>query len=694
MNRGYFITGTDTDAGKTAVAAAVLCQLRRSGLDAVPMKPVQTGCTADAAGCWRSPDVDFCLAMAGLPDPAPAEYEQLVPCHFPLPASPHLAAAHAGGRVDVARIVAAHRELQARHGAVVAEGAGGVLVPLDDGGLTMLDLMRALGLPVLLAARPGLGTINHTLLSLNALREAGLTVAGIVFCATTPQEPGAIEADNLRTVARLGGVPVLGVLPHLPDWRPGGRPAPAVFREGMALPELPLPGPVDDAATRAAALWELDRTSLWHPFTPHSALAGEPFPILARGAGIYLYDLEGRRYLDAVSSWWAANLGHCHPRLTAAIRGQAGRLQHSILGRLSHPPAAELAARLVRLFPDPRRRVFFAGDGACAVEAALRVAVQHWHNLGRPGKCRLAAFHGDYHGDTTGAAAVGYAPEFHAAIRPLLFPVVQLPFPDCAACPRRPAGAAIPCRDCAAPCLAATEAVLAEQADELAAVIVEPHCQGAAGMRLYPPAALARLAAACRRHDILLIADEVALGFGRTGRMFSFEHAGIDPDLVCLGKGLSGGTLPMSALVVREAVFDSFGDQPADHTFYHGHTFAGNPVAAAAALACLDVYRDEAIVDRAARLGAVLAEALAPAAATGAIRHLRCFGMIAAGDLEPDAAGTPAAARAQRVRRRLLEQGILVRPLGGTLYLMPPLIIGEPELRALAGAFVAALQAE
>ncbi len=705
---GFFITGTDTDAGKTVAAAAVLCALRAAGVDAVPMKPVQTGCEK---GDLRSPDVDFCLRMAGMPEPDAAEYARMVPFRYALPASPHLAA-RGGEPVAIGKIVAAFRDLRSAHDAVVVEGAGGVLVPLNDNGETMLDLMRALGLPVILVSRPGLGTINHTLLSLRELRGAGLEVAGVLFCDSTGKPWSGLEQDNVETVRRLGGVPVIGCVPFVAELKN------AEFRTQNAEVETQnserrtqnaeqkknkntgtsnaeqqtrdvLAGALAEwtAAlqretrntqheTLAAELWALDKSSLWHPFTKHSALAGEPFPIMERGEGIWLYDVLGRKYLDAVSSWWAANLGHSHPRLVSAIRRQAGELQHSILGNLSHRPAIELASRLVRLFPDPRRRVFFAGDGACAVEASLRIAVQHWHNLGRGEKHRIASFHEGYHGDTLGAVSVGYSPDFHKPYKPLLFPVVQMPLPDTEAN------------------LAEAERQLEAHAGELAALVVEPHCQGAAGMRFYPPAHLKRLADCCRKLGILLVVDEVAVGFGRTGRMFSFEHAGIDPDIVCLGKGLSGGTLPMSASVVKEEIFLSFGDKPADHTFYHGHTFAGNPLAAAAALECLKIYEEDGIVARAAVLGGVLAEELAALRALASVRNVRTLGMIAAFELAPAADGSSPAERAQRIRKRLLAEGIIVRPLGGTLYLMPPLVIGEAELRGVCRALCAAVAAE
>ncbi len=428
--------------------------------------------------------------------------------------------------------------------------------------------------------------------------------------------------------------------------------------------------------------WDLDRTSLWHPYTRHSALKGEPFPIITRGEGAYLFDSEQRRYIDAIASWWACNLGHSHPRLIEAITRQAKELQHSILGNLTHPRAIELADRLVRLFPDRRRRVLFASDGASAVEAALRVAVQYRHNLGEHGKCRFVALEGGYHGDTIGAMSVGYLPSFHEPYRSMLFPVHQAEAPCCYA----------PClygkapRACDTECFSSMERIVEEHAGELAGVIVEPLCQGAAGMRIYPAAYLTRLGELCRKHEILLIVDEIAMGFGRTGKMFAFEHAGIDPDIVCLGKSLSGGYLPISATVVREEIFEAFSDEPEDHTFYHGHTFAGNPIASAAAIECLEIYEDERIVERANRLGQILAGELQAFESIPGVTNVRSLGMVGAFDLADLPGGESGAGRAQRLRHTLTRRGILLRPLGSTVYLMPPLIVEEEVLREVVQA--------
>lgn len=414
---------------------------------------------------------------------------------------------------------------------------------------------------------------------------------------------------------------------------------------------------------------------IWHPYTRRSA-EDEGLPVIVRGEGIYLFDEDGRRYVDAISSWWACALGHGHPRIVAAIRRQAGDLQHSILGNLSHPPARELARKLSDL-TGGNRHVHFASDGASAVEAALKIAVQYWDNRGLEGRHRFLSFTDPYHGDTLGAVSVGYMERFHRPFRPLLFPVHRVPAPDCTFCRRGRNRAA-----CAQPCFEPMSKAIADHANQLAAVVVEPLCQGAAGMHMYAPAYLASLAECCRAHDVLLIVDEIATGFCKTGRMFAYEHAGIRPDIVCVGKAVTAGALPLSAAIVDDRIYETFDDTRRDGTFYHGHTFAGNPIAAAAALEALAIYEEEDLANRAAHLGTVLEEGLASLAALPHVEDVRCLGMI--GAVEFDAAET-----AGGIAHALRDDGILVRPLGAVLYLILPLIVEEEELRSVARAFVA-----
>jgi len=418
---------------------------------------------------------------------------------------------------------------------------------------------------------------------------------------------------------------------------------------------------------------KIDRCFLWHPYSSHSVIQKNNFPVIVRGKGPYLFDCEGKRYFDAISSWWCCNLGHNHPRLVKAIKTQAGKLQHSILGNMSHPPAIELAEKIGKLFADNNRRVFFSSDGASSIEAAIKIAVQYWHNIGKPNRCRLVSLEHAYHGDTLGAVSAGFLPQFHRQFKPLTFPVHRAAAPDCSNCLQSGTGNSCNCQ-----CFESMQRTVEKHHDKIAAVIVEPLCQCAAGMRIYPPAYLKKLAQLCRSYDILLIADEIAVGFGRTGTMFAFEQAGIDPDIVCLGKGLSGGYLPISAAVVKERIYATFRDLPVDHTFYHGHTFAGNPIACAVALEVLKIYGEENIIEEARRKGKMMKKKMAELRFLKGINNVRGLGMIAAFDMDN-------AAKAPIIKTAMFKAGALIRPLGNTIYLMPPLITSDDLLAKTIG---------
>lgn len=431
---------------------------------------------------------------------------------------------------------------------------------------------------------------------------------------------------------------------------------------------------------------KIDRHYLWHPYSSHSAIQKTGFPVIARGKGPYLFDVEGKKYFDAISSWWCCNLGHGHPRLVAAIKDQAGRLQHSILGNMSHLPAIELAEKLAGLFPDNKRRVFFASDGSSAVEAALKIAFQYWHNLGKLKRRRLVSLENAYHGDTLGAVSAGFLPHFHRSFKPLTFPVLRAGSPFCAHCARGRSPDTCRCE-----CFQSMRDLIERHHEEIAAVIVEPLCQCAAGMRMYAPAYLKLLAETCREHDIILIADEIAVGFGRTGKMFAFEQAGIDPDIVCIGKSLSGGYLPISATIVKEKIYAAFADsRRRDNTFYHGHTFAGNPIAAAAAIEVLKIYEDEKILAQTRRKSKIMANLIARLRLINGVRNVHCLGMIAAVELLPN--NTNGSAQAQAIKKRLWKQGVLIRPLGNVVYLMPPLITPEKIITEAVDLLAKAIQ--
>ena len=433
------------------------------------------------------------------------------------------------------------------------------------------------------------------------------------------------------------------------------------------------------------ALRDRDYRHLWHPYTNIDRYERGPWRCITRAEGVYLYDDGGTPKLDGIASWWCVALGHSHPRLLAAIQQQAAQLQHSILGNLAHAPAIELAARLAAIAPGPLNHVYFAADGSSATEAALKIAIQYWTNRGERGRTRFLCLEDGYHGDTLGAMGVGFVPHFHAPYAPVVAEAVRLPVPHagcaCGECASRDA--------CLNRCMQAADQLFAAHAHEAAALIVEPLCQGAAGVRIYPAEYLRHLRQLCDRHNVLLIADEIAVGLGRTGDWFACSSAGVAPDLLCIGKALTGGYLPMSACIATGAIYDTFRDGPngEDHTFYDGHTFCGNPICAAAALAALDEFEAAGLLARARVIGERLADAFAELATHPAVAHSACLGAIGMVSMADGAEAARAAAH------HAWDHGLYIRPLGASLYLWPPLIATDDELAAMRAGFRAALDA-
>ncbi|MBN1257421.1 MAG: adenosylmethionine--8-amino-7-oxononanoate transaminase [Planctomycetes bacterium] len=429
-----------------------------------------------------------------------------------------------------------------------------------------------------------------------------------------------------------------------------------------------------------------DRKHLWHPYTEITAFEGAQFPIIERADGVYLYEVGGRKLLDGISSWWCVNLGHNHPRLVGAIWEQAAKLQHSILGGMSHPSAIRLAEQLAEIAPGELTHVYYAGDGSSATEAALKIAIQYWKNLDVAGRTRFISLEDGYHGDTLGAVGVGYVEQFHKDFTELLPPATRAPSPHCADCPcGKVAG------ECEVDCFTGMEELIRKYHRVTAAIIVEPLCQGAAGIRIYPEEYLRRLRRLCDEFDLLLIADEIAVGFGRTGKMFACERAGLVPDMMTIGKGLTGGYLPMSAVMLTDKIYNTFRrDGERIRTFYHGHTFCGNPITSELASAAISVYQDEDIINNSQPRSKQLEAALRRLAEPLQNSTVLTLGMIGVIELSPADGGS---ARATRIAAKALEAGLFIRPLGPAVYLWPPLTITESELddmlAILKDAFIA-----
>lgn len=435
-----------------------------------------------------------------------------------------------------------------------------------------------------------------------------------------------------------------------------------------------------------------DRDHVWHAFTQMAEY--EPL-IFTAGEGCTLVDIDGRSYLDGVSSLWCNVHGHRHPRLDAALREQLDRVAHTTLLGASNPTTIRLARRLVELAPEGLNRVFFSDNGATAVEVALKMAFQYWRQRPdpRPRKTCYLAFEDAYHGDTLGSVSVGGVARFHQMFGPLLFETVRAPAPNTY---RRPPG--VTRENALAHYLEQFERVLAAEHERLAAVVIEPLVQAAAGMLMHPAGFLRGVRELTQKYDVLLIADEVAVGFGRTGRMFACEHEGVRPDFLCLAKGITGGYLPLAATMTHDAIWQAFlGSYAESKTFYHGHTYGGNPLGAAVALASLDVFEEERVLEGLPPKTERLAEHLTRIAELPHVGDVRQRGLIAGIELVRDRATAEPfpweEKRGIRVCEHARQQGVFIRPLGNVVVLMPPLAIGLEQLDRIAQAAEAGIVA-
>jgi adenosylmethionine-8-amino-7-oxononanoate aminotransferase len=424
--------------------------------------------------------------------------------------------------------------------------------------------------------------------------------------------------------------------------------------------------------------------AVWHPCTQMKQHERTPLVPVARAEGAYLYDFDGHRYLDGVSSWWVNLFGHSHPAIRAAIADQLATLDHVMLAGFTHAPAIELAERLKAVAPGRLGHAFFASDGASATEIALKMAFHYWVNRGVRGKLRFVALEGGYHGETAGALGVTDVPLFRDAYGPLVRGALVAPFP--ARGPKDHHFLGVQGAQAAADAL---QRLLDERHAEIAALIVEPLVQGASGMRFYHPEYLRRARELCTRYGVLLIADEIMTGFGRTGTLFACEQAGIAPDLLCLSKGITGGTLPLSCVLASDAVYEAFYDDELARGFLHSHSYTGNPLACRAACAVLDIFEREGVIAANEAKAARFFEIAQPLAHHPRVRDFRHLGMIWAFE-----AATLAPGFALRAFERALRMGVLLRPIGSTVYLMPPYVIDDEGFAQLVRAAIAIAEME
>ena len=660
------------------------------------MKPVATGC-ARRHGRLVSEDAELLMRAAGVDDPV----NLVCPYRFEPPVAPWVAqnviasppkadetisttgsgqATQSSDEISLDQIEECFLKLAQRHDLMLVEGIGGLLVPLDA-RRTVADLARRLRLPVLVIARAGLGTINHTLLTLEAARSNGLEVAGVVFNQRS-SKPSLAERTNPQIIRRLGGVPVLGVVPRILRPTPI-RVAPHLKTSVLLKQIRSRPARLRNRQKR---LSRLDRGRIWHPFTQMADWEKQEPLMIESGDGVYLTDTQGKRYLDGVSSLWVNLHGHGHPALTQALREQMGKLAHSTLLGAANVPSTELAEELLQVAPKNLARVFYSDSGSTAVEIALKMAFQYCRQNEQPKRRRFVHFVNAYHGDTVGSVSVGGIDLFHKVYGPLLFKGFKVPAPY----PYR----GVSSKDS----LDALNKVLKAHHREIAAVVVEPLVQGASGMILQPPGWLKSVERLCRRFQIFLIADEVAVGFGRTGKMFACEWEKVQPDFLCVAKGLTGGTLPLAATLTTDRVYRGFlGSHESLRTFFHGHSYTGNPLACAVALENLRIFRRERVLQRLQPKIRLFEKELSLFRNLPHVGEIRQRGLMAGIELVRDKRTKEPYPWGERIGIRVCQslrgRGILLRPLGNVIVLLPPLSISPQEIRFLCRETAGAIEA-
>ncbi len=437
-----------------------------------------------------------------------------------------------------------------------------------------------------------------------------------------------------------------------------------------------------------------DQRYVWHPFTQMRDWEAEPPVVITKGEGSWIVDSDGNRYLDGVAAIWTNVHGHCRREINEAIKRQVDRLEHSTLLGLAGEQPSLLAKRLIDIAPEGLSRVFYSDNGSTAVEIGIKMAFQYWIHRNRPEKTRFISFKNAYHGDTIGAVSVGGIDLFHEVFRPLLFPTILAPSPYCYRCELSPARCSTGCRR---ECLQKLEELLEEHGRETAAVVIEPLVQGAGGMIVQPPGYLHRVRELCNRYDVLLIADEVAVGFGRTGTMFACQQEGVTPDIMALSKGITAGYLPLAATLTTEEVYSAFlGEYRELKTFFHGHTFTGNPIACAAAIASLDLFASDDLLNKLPEKTGYLKQRLEALRELSSVGDVRYCGMVGGIELVKDKrSGEPYPWEERigvRVCREARNHGLFLRPLGNVIVVFPPLAISMDELGFLLDGIEASIR--
>lgn len=675
MIKGIFITGTDTGIGKTVIAGGLATVLKERGLNVGVMKPFETG-LSKKNGNWELQDGAFLKKTAEVTD----SDSLVTPYCFENPLAPYAAAELENVPIMLEKVHQAFAELISKYQFVLVEGAGGLLVPVKKDYL-FANLAKDFNLPVVIVARSGLGTINHTLLTIRAAQSYGIKVLGVILNNYNNNGLGIAEKSNPKVIEETSGVPVLGEMPFLANQ--SIEILSKTIKENIDIETiLSIIQPKDSDEQKSSNLENTDKKYVWHPFTQMKDWVNEPQIIIERGKDNYLIDIHGRKYLDGISSLWTTIHGHQKKEINDAIINQTNKIAHSTLLGLANVPSIKLAEKLVAITPEGLSKVFYSDNGSTAVEVGLKIACQYWQQNSnkQTNKTKFISLVNAYHGDTLGSVGVGGMDLFHEIYKSIIIGSIKTPSPYCYRCNLKKDYPA-----CELACADELEDIVKKEHEEISALIIEPIIQGAAGMLKSPPGYLKRVREICTKYNILMIADEVATGFGRTGKMFACEHEEVAPDIICLAKGITGGYLPLAATLTTEDIFNAFcGDYSELKTFFHGHTYTGNPIACAAAIANIDLFEKEKTLTQLQSKIDLLKEKLSVVSQLDHVGEIRQAGFMVGIELVKNKKTGETYPWEEKIGIKVVtevrKKGVIIRPLGSVIVLMPPLSIMEDEL--------------
>ncbi|MFH1612447.1 MAG: adenosylmethionine--8-amino-7-oxononanoate transaminase [bacterium] len=661
MVKGIFITGTDTNVGKTIITAGLANAFRKKGIDIGVMKPIQTGKTlSDTLFLKKLACVNDCNSL-------------ITPYHFSFPLSPLVASQKEKKIIKIDKIKKAYQKLSSKHDLVLVEGIGGLLVPIKKDYL-VIDLIKELNLPVIIVARAELGTINHTLLTVKQAEMEGINLIGIIINNFSQKKPGICEKTNPEIISKFTHLPILGKVPYFDlnkkDWV-------EKFTKYVNIEKIL------SYKEKTYSLSSWDKKYIWHPFTQMKDYLEEENLIIEQGKGSYIKDINGKWFLDGVSSLWVNVYGHQKKEIDTAIIKQIKKISHTTLLGISNVSSILLAKKLVEISPKDLNKVFYSDNGSTAVEIALKMAFQYWQQKKDPipSKTKFVFFENSYHGDTIGAINVGSINLFHQIYKPLLSSNFSSPSPYCYRC-------SYDKTTCKFNCLNKLENLFKEHHLKIAALIIEPIIQCAAGMIIQPDGFLSKVKKMCIDYNVLMITDEVATGFGRTGKMFACEWENVKPDIMTVAKSITGGYLPLAATLTTEKVYNAFlGEYKDKKTFFHGHTYTGNPLACEAALANLKLYEKEKTISKLQDKINLLSKELEKFYELPNVGEIRQKGMMIGIELVKNKKTKEEYLWEDKIGIKVIkkarEKELIIRPLGNVIVLVPNLSISNFDIKKM-----------